>query len=462
MRRKQIAFSTLVTLVGFLVWTPTSQAQQVPQSRHWVVEAGPRLVQISSEGIHINQPDPKGLTYYGIVSTHIDLPFGKPWRVDFDVKFGQLRSAGVGIGLFNGPDLMGWVGADGWYKQMGCFVGKSNEVAAPQANTDWHKFEFSGDGTTVSIKEDGNVIGSGSQLGTPNTIKIGDINGSVQPAGAEPAKMLDGQQSEITVRNVQIPPNIIGSPADGKLNQPTANLSVEKPKEVLKEPQQLTIINSNLAVIAKFVTIKYVYGMAGFATVGTLSQTPGIWSMNVTLQNTTDKPIWVIPTTLAFDDKSLETVLPIEGWRYVEDSKSIGGAGWGADMTAKYYTPTLESSPFVELDAKETTSFDVFAEDGGSWKYVTQQTANGYTSYPQKVSRNPKELTLLQLSDTTDPSKPTLEQRMASPFGFSPLPTEPYARNLEMLHRVQRPPSSDSRWIAIPLSKINPVTPAAK
>ncbi len=203
MRRKRIAFSTLTIFVGFLGWTPTAQAQQVSVSRHWIVEAGPRLVQISSEGIHINQPDPKGLTYYGIVSTHIALPAGKPWKIDFDLKFGQLRSAGVGIGLFNGPDLMGWVGADGWYKQMGCFVGKSNEVAAPQANIDWHKFEFSGDGITITIKKDGNVLGSGSQLGMPNTIRIGDINGSVQPAGAEPTKMLNGQQSEITVQNVR-------------------------------------------------------------------------------------------------------------------------------------------------------------------------------------------------------------------------------------------------------------------
>lgn len=462
MRRKQIAFNILAALAGFLAWTPTAQAQQVPESRHWIVEAGPQLVQISSEGIHINQPDPKGLTYYGIVSTHINLPAGKLWRIDFDLKFGQLRTAGVGIGLFDGPNLMGWVGADGWYKQMGCFVGKSNEVASPQANTDWHKFEFSGDGTTVTIKENGNIIGSGSQPGTPDTIKIGDINGSAQPSGAQPTKMLDGQQSEITVRNVQTAQNIVGSSSDGKPNQSTANLSVEKPKEVPKEPQQSAILNSNLAVTAKSVTIKYVYGMAGFVTVGTLSQTPGIWSMTVTLQNTTDKPIWLIPTTLAFDDKSLETVLPIEGWHYVEDSKSISGDGWGADMRAKYYTPTLQSSPFIKLDAKETTSFDVFAENGGSWKYVTQQTANGNTSYPQKVSRNPKELTLLQLSDTTDPSKPTLEQRMASPFGFSPLPTEPYARIFEMLHRVQRPPSSDSRWIAIPLSEINPTTPVVK
>ena len=204
MRQKQIAFSTLAIFVGFLAWASMAQAQQIPESRHWVVEAGPQLVQISAEGIHINQPDPKVLTYYGIVSTHVDLPAGKPWKIDFDLKFGQLRSAGVGIGLFNGSDLMGWVGADGWYKQMGCFVGKGDEVAAPQANTDWHKFEFSGDGTTVTIKEDGNVLGSGSQLGTPNTIKIGDINGSVQPLNAQPAKMLDGQQSEITVRNLQL------------------------------------------------------------------------------------------------------------------------------------------------------------------------------------------------------------------------------------------------------------------
>lgn len=191
-------------ILVFLVLIAPIKAQQAPVGRKWVVDAGPQLVQITSEGIHINQPDPKGLTYYGIASTHINLATGKPWKIAFDLKFGELRSAGSGICLFDGNNVIGWVGADGWYKQMGCFVGKGNEVAVPSANTDWHHFEFSSDGATVTITEDGKSVGSGSQSGTPNLIKIGDMWGSVQPAGARPTKMLDGQQTEIWVRNVNV------------------------------------------------------------------------------------------------------------------------------------------------------------------------------------------------------------------------------------------------------------------
>ena len=200
-----------IVTASYLVWFGISlfmliigvKAQQAPLEHRWNIEAGPELVQISSEGIHVNQPDPEGLNYYGMVCSHFKLPAGKLWEITFDLKFGQLRSAGSGICFFEGDNVIGWIGADGWYKQMGCFVGKGNEVAAPSANTDWHKFEFSSDGTTVTITEDGKVVGSGSQTGTPNLIKIGDMWGSRQPIGARPAKMLDGQQTELWVRNVE-------------------------------------------------------------------------------------------------------------------------------------------------------------------------------------------------------------------------------------------------------------------
>ena len=203
MSRNQFCFSTVaVALVLNLLCLSHLQAQQEVAHDKWVINAGAQLVKIDTAGIHIDEPNLNKLTYQGLVSTTANLPKGKPWQITFDLKFGQLRSAGSGICLFDGNNVVGWVGADGWYKKMGCFVGKDNGVAGPDANTDWHHFDFISDGMTLTIKEDGTKVGSGGQSGTPDMIKIGDMFNPFRSPGEQPTTMPAGQQSELWVKDV--------------------------------------------------------------------------------------------------------------------------------------------------------------------------------------------------------------------------------------------------------------------
>lgn len=203
MSRNHSCFVTTVTASLLLLsGAPSLFAQQASKGPKWVVNAGAHLVQINTAGVHINQSDLTELTYQGIASTRLNLPKGKPWQITFDLKFGQLRSAGSGICLFDGNSVVGWVGADGWYKKMGCFVGKDNGVAGSDANTNWHHFNFISDGTTLTIKEDGTKIGSGEQSGTPDMIKIGDIFNPFRSPGEQPTKAPAGQQTELWVKDV--------------------------------------------------------------------------------------------------------------------------------------------------------------------------------------------------------------------------------------------------------------------
>ena len=194
--------TTATTSLLLLSCAPSLFAQQAAKEPKWIVNAGAHLVQINTDGVHINQPDLTELTYQGIASTRLNLPKGRPWQITFDLKFGQLRSAGSGICLFDGNNVVGWVGADVWYKKMGCFVGKGNEVAGPDANTDWHHFDFISDGTTLTIKEDETKVGSGGQSGTPDMIKIGDMFNPFRSPGEQPTTMPGGQQTELWVKDV--------------------------------------------------------------------------------------------------------------------------------------------------------------------------------------------------------------------------------------------------------------------
>ena len=182
----------------------TAHAQQAATGSKWVVASGRTLVQINSDGIHINQRDPKELTHFAILSRRVALPAGQPWKISFEVRFGELRTAGAAIGIFDGAHTLGWIGSDGWYKRTGCFIGKDNETAYPPTGTDWHKFEFSSDGTKIIILDNGVQVGSAEQGGTPSLIKIGDIFGPIPPALPLPTAPPPGWQTEISVRNVQI------------------------------------------------------------------------------------------------------------------------------------------------------------------------------------------------------------------------------------------------------------------
>lgn len=212
------AISTILPLL--LMPCMTAHAQQAATGSKWVVASGRTLVQINSDGIHINQRDPKELTHFAIVSRHVTLPAGQPWKISFEVRFGELRTAGAAIGIFDGAHTLGWIGSDGWYKRTGCFIGKDDEAAQPPTDTNWHKFEFSSDGAKITISDNGVQVGAADQGGTPSLIKIGDIFDAIPPALPLPTSPPPGWQSEISVRNVVLQPSLV-TPSAGKTGSVT-------------------------------------------------------------------------------------------------------------------------------------------------------------------------------------------------------------------------------------------------
>lgn len=189
------------SLVLSLLLAPSSVLSQSSGLPHWSASAGDNILTVGADGIHIDQKEPKDTARFAQATRHLSLPAGKPWRVSFEARFGQLRSAGTAVALFTGQTRLGWIGADGWHKGLGCFVGTGffhdpGQDAFPAPDTAWHRFEFVGAGGTLTIREDGGEVAAGPSGGTPDAINVGQFHAVL--GGTPPA----GQQTELWLRNV--------------------------------------------------------------------------------------------------------------------------------------------------------------------------------------------------------------------------------------------------------------------
>ncbi len=163
-------FLTLFLLTGSL----HSGMSQAPSSLHWTTTDGDQFLEADAASLHL-KPRTTG-TSPGVVNAtaKLSLPDTQKWQVSFDIRFGVLRDQASSFHLSRGGKDLGRVAADGFFKQMGVFLGKDNEVAAPGADTNWHHFTYVSDGSTLTVRLDDRQVGSGAAQSAPDSLILGN------------------------------------------------------------------------------------------------------------------------------------------------------------------------------------------------------------------------------------------------------------------------------------------------
>jgi hypothetical protein len=167
----------------------------------WAVAPGANLITVDADGIYMRQRKAENTINYAFATLPIDMPGTGAWTVDFDVKFGDLGTCPTAVALCAGNKIIGWVGADSYYKVMGSFFGKDfftdvRQGVFPLADRAWHHFQFVSDGKTIAILRDGKAIGECPSTARPDSLEVGQVH---MVFGMSPAYL---QQTETWVKGV--------------------------------------------------------------------------------------------------------------------------------------------------------------------------------------------------------------------------------------------------------------------
>ena len=164
-----------------------------PNALHWITTDGYQYLEASSSELHL-KPRFDGAAPHDVnASSKINLPRTKSWQISFDIRFGALRDQASSFHMTRDRHDVGWVGADGFYKQMGVFIGKDHEYAF-DADLRWHHLSYVSDNSTLTVELDGKQLGSGTAQDIPDSFTLSngqDLN-------------LPCHQEGVWVRNVQI------------------------------------------------------------------------------------------------------------------------------------------------------------------------------------------------------------------------------------------------------------------
>ena len=190
-----------LSLLFFLVAVLSVLAAS-PQ-RQWSLSKGANMAEVGVDGLHLNQNSGNDTTSYATATAKLPLAAVPVWRVAFSVRFGQLRSAGAAVRLCRGTTVIAWVGADGWNKGLGVFIGDSSVFGQP-ADARWHQFVYASDGETLTIWLDGAQVAAGASEGIPDTITAGSW---------WDGKSAAGQQTEVWVKDIQEQAVIVPPPS---------------------------------------------------------------------------------------------------------------------------------------------------------------------------------------------------------------------------------------------------------
>ncbi len=186
----KLRHSFILLLLAMVVAVPASEAST---SHQWSLSKGANLAEISATGLHLDQSDPTDTTSYATATAKLHFAAAPMWRVAFSIRFGHLRSAGAAVRLYSGPTVIAWVGADGWYKGIGAFIGNTNKFGQP-ADMRWHQVVCASDGRALTIWLDSVQVATEASTITPDAITIGSWWDGKSPPG---------QQTEVWIRNVQ-------------------------------------------------------------------------------------------------------------------------------------------------------------------------------------------------------------------------------------------------------------------
>jgi hypothetical protein len=196
-------------LVSFLlilaVAVPSSAASL---KRHWSLSQGANVAEFGADGLHLNQRAASDTTSYATAAADLNLAHAPIWRVAFNVRFGTLRSAGAAVRLCSGATIIGWIGADGWFKGIGAFIGDTSKFGKP-ADARWHQVVYAADGQTLTIWVDGLQVAEGASTATPDAIQVGSWWDGKGPAGQQTEVWIRGVQEQSVTVPPPLPPTLI-------------------------------------------------------------------------------------------------------------------------------------------------------------------------------------------------------------------------------------------------------------
>lgn len=164
-----------------------------PDALHWTTTDGYQYLEASSSELHL-KPRFDGAGPHNVhASSKIDLPRTKIWRVSFDIRFGGLKDQASSFHLTRDGHDVGWVGADGFYKQMGVFTGKDREYGF-NADLRWHHLSYTSSANAFTVELDGKQIGSASAQDIPDSVNLSNGQDLSVPC----------HQGGVWVRNVKV------------------------------------------------------------------------------------------------------------------------------------------------------------------------------------------------------------------------------------------------------------------
>ena len=181
-------------------------APTAPQVLHWATNGNDQFLEVSGGEVHL-KPRTEGTGPGNVTATcKFTVPDTRIWQLSFDIRYGVLRDQAGGLHLYRGRSVIGYIGADGFYKDMGVFLGNDNQIWRMTADTEWHHISFMSDGSKITVGCDGRQIGTGAAQTIPDSLDISNSQDMNVPC----------HQEGLWVRNIVFPQ--IGMALSTKIN----------------------------------------------------------------------------------------------------------------------------------------------------------------------------------------------------------------------------------------------------
>ena len=220
------ALFLLSCLTLSLLVNTSANAQQEPSapSLHWSTTDGNQYLETNGSDLHLKPRTEKIGPGVVNATAKLNLPDTQKWQVSFDIRFGILRDQASNFHLSRGGHDIGWVGADGFNKQMGVFVGKDTEVFATATDTEWHHLSYISNGNILIVQLDNKQVGTGAAQNIPDSLVLGNGQDMSVPC----------HQEGVWVRNVSVQNET--KPAPLKQTTPIAvgqhDVTASSPKQI--------------------------------------------------------------------------------------------------------------------------------------------------------------------------------------------------------------------------------------
>lgn len=160
-------------------------ADPVASELHWSTVDGGRYLEITKNGLHLKPRTDSTGPHTVTATSLLAIPDTKNWQVSFEARFGGLRDQASSFHLLRDGKDIGWIGADGFYKGMGVFIGKDNDVTSSTADTAWHQVSYKSDGSTLTVNLDGKQVGTGPAQIVPNRLSLENSQDMTVPCHQE-------------------------------------------------------------------------------------------------------------------------------------------------------------------------------------------------------------------------------------------------------------------------------------